>query len=327
MSNSALVEYIRWSPNKTSPRRGVIRKITIHHIAGDITLITLGNIFAPVARQASSNYGVDSDGGIGMYVREADRAWTSSSAKNDNQAITIEVANNKIGGNWSVSDKALEATIELCVDIIKRNPYITEIEYNGKPSGTLTRHDMFANVNCPGPYLKSKFPYIEREVNKRLKGKTITVRPVNNNLRYGSVGAEVQQLQKDLKRLGYKITVGGAYGNETMAAVKYFQSKHKGVRRSGEVDETTSKMIKEDLDAMILRRGSIGAKVTKLQEDLKYLGYDVTVRGGFGPELEKAVLKFQSRHSGVKRNGIVDEITLRMIEEDLKAVRFFEDKK
>lgn len=327
MSNSKLVSYIRWSPNKTSPRRGVISKITIHHIAGDISLITLGNIFAPVARQASSNYGVASDGGIGMYVREADRAWTSSSAKNDNQAITIEVANNRIGGNWSVSDKALEATIDLCVDIIKRNPGITKIEYNGKPSGTLTSHDMFANVNCPGPYLKSKFPYIEREVNKRLKGKKITVTPVNNNLRYGSVGPEVQQLQKDLKRLGYKITVGGAYGNETMAAVKYFQSKHKGVRRSGEVDPTTAKMIKEDLENMNLRKGSMGKNVTKLQEDLKYLGYDVTVRGGFGPELEKAVTEFQSRHKGVKRDGIADEVTLNMVENDLKAVKFYESKK
>lgn len=57
-----------------------------------------------------------------MYVEEKNRAWTSSSPSNDNQAITIEVAND--GGantNWHISDKALAKLIDLCVDICKRN--------------------------------------------------------------------------------------------------------------------------------------------------------------------------------------------------------------
>ena len=66
MSNSPLVNYTRISPNKTSPRRNKIDTITIHCVVGQCSVETLGNIFAPTSRQASSNYGVGADGKIGM---------------------------------------------------------------------------------------------------------------------------------------------------------------------------------------------------------------------------------------------------------------------
>lgn len=167
MSNSPLVDYIKISPNSTNPRRDKIKKITIHHMAGNLSVEACGNVFASASRKASSNYGIGTDGRVGMYVEEKNRAWTSSSAANDNQAVTIEVANDQIGGDWHVSDTALNKLIELCVDICKRNG-IEKLIYTGDATGNLTRHNMFANTNCPGPYLQSKFPYIADEVNKRL---------------------------------------------------------------------------------------------------------------------------------------------------------------
>ena len=121
MSNSSLISYTKISPNRTSPRKKPIRKITIHHMAGNLTVEQCGAVFAPTSRKASSNYGIGTDGRIGMYVEEKDRAWTSSSPNNDNQAVTIEVANNALGPNWTVSDKAMASLIDLCVDICKRN--------------------------------------------------------------------------------------------------------------------------------------------------------------------------------------------------------------
>ena len=167
MSNSKLVSYTKISPNSTNPRKDKIKKITIHHVAGNLTVEAVGNVFAPASRKASSNYAVDNQGRVGMYVEEKNRAWTSSNADNDNQAVTIEVAN--IGGSpdWKVSDVALNKTIELCVDICKRNG-IEKLIYTGDASGNLTRHNMFAATTCPGAYLQSKFPYIADEVNKRL---------------------------------------------------------------------------------------------------------------------------------------------------------------
>lgn len=174
MSNSPLVKYTKISPNRSKGRvhathnpKGVIDKITIHHTAGKISIETLGEIFAPTSRQASSNYGVGDDGRIGMYCEEKDRSWCSSSAANDYRAITLEVVNSQNGGNWPISDKALAATIDLCVDICKRNG-IKKLNFTGDKNGNLTMHKWFANTNCPGPYLESKFPYIAAEVNKRL---------------------------------------------------------------------------------------------------------------------------------------------------------------
>lgn len=165
--NSSLVDFTLISPNKTVMTDKKNKKITIHHMAGNLTVERCGEIFQPTSRKASSNYGIGTDGRVGMYVEEKDRAWTSSSKTNDSQAITIEVANSIIGGNWNVSDLAYNKLIELCVDICKRNN-IEKLTWTGDKNGTLTCHYMFAATACPGPYLKSKMPEIAKEVNKRL---------------------------------------------------------------------------------------------------------------------------------------------------------------
>ena len=92
-TNSSLVTYKKLSPNRNSPRNHKIDTITIHCMAGNLTVETCGNLFAASSRQASSNYGIGSDGRIALYVEEKDRSWASSNAANDNRAVTIEVAN------------------------------------------------------------------------------------------------------------------------------------------------------------------------------------------------------------------------------------------
>ena len=166
MSKSKLVDYTKISPN-SSARTGKISKITIHHMAGNLSVEACGNVFATTERQASSNYGIGTDGRIGLYVDESRRAWTSSNRDNDNVAVTIEVANDGRDPDWHVSDKALESTIALCVDICQRNG-IAKLNFTGDKSGNLTMHKWFSNTLCPGPYLESKFPYIAQEVNRRL---------------------------------------------------------------------------------------------------------------------------------------------------------------
>ncbi|MBR5552716.1 MAG: N-acetylmuramoyl-L-alanine amidase [Clostridia bacterium] len=167
MSDSSLVCYTKISPNSTNPRKGKISKITIHHMAGNLSVERCGQVFADPQRKASANYGIGSDGRIALYVSEKNRAWTSSSAENDNVAVTIEVANDVTGADWHVSDKAMASLIDLCADICTRNG-IKRLEFTGNKSGNLTMHKYFAPTACPGPYLESKFSYIANEVNKRL---------------------------------------------------------------------------------------------------------------------------------------------------------------
>ena len=149
MGYSALTNATIMSPNHSGSRLNPISKITIHHMAGNLSIETCGNVFLNPNRQASSNYGIGSDGRIACYVDEENHPWTSADWENDDRAITIEVANSETGGDWPISQAAYASLISLCVDICNRYgiyPY-----YDGTPSATLTEHCMFVATNCPGP--------------------------------------------------------------------------------------------------------------------------------------------------------------------------------
>lgn len=183
MSNSALVSYTLISPNKSSPRNKPIDRISIHCVVGQCSVETLGNIFKPTSRQASSNYGVGTDGRIGMYCEEKDRSWCTSSAANDNRAVTIEVASDTTAP-YAVNDKAYAAMLDLVTDICKRNGK-TKLLWFGDKDKTLaytpaademvlTVHRWFANKSCPGDYLYNRHGEIAAEVTKRLSGTAAT---------------------------------------------------------------------------------------------------------------------------------------------------------
>lgn len=183
MSNSPLVSYTKISPNKSSPRNHKIDTVTIHCVVGQCSVETLGNVFAPTSRQASSNYGIGYDGRIGMYVEEKDRSWCSSNAANDNRAITIEVASDT-KEPYAVNAKAYAALIDLLVDICKRNG-IKELVWstnkadrvNHKNGCNMTVHRDYANKSCPGTYLYERHAQIASEVNKRLGSTNIKPEP------------------------------------------------------------------------------------------------------------------------------------------------------
>ena len=182
-TNSPLVSYIKISPNKSINRNHAIDTISIHCMAGNLSIEQCGNLFANPSKQASSNYGIGSDGRIGLYVEEKDRSWCTSSSSNDNRAITIEVANTQAKDPWPVSDAAMASLIKLCADICKRNN-IKKLLWKGDKNligqvdkQNMTVHRWFAAKACPGDYLYSRHGYIADEVNKIL-GQNTPIEPV-----------------------------------------------------------------------------------------------------------------------------------------------------
>lgn len=173
-SNSKLVSYTKISPNRTVNRNHSIDTITIHCMAGNLSIESCGSLFADSSREASSNYGVGTDGRIGLYVEEKDRSWCTSDSSNDHRAVTIEVANTQSVEPFNVSDKAMKALIKLCADICHRNNIKKLIWHADKSligqvnKQNMTVHRWFANKSCPGNYLYSKHSYIAEEVNKLL---------------------------------------------------------------------------------------------------------------------------------------------------------------
>lgn len=228
MSNSALVNYTKISPNRTSPRKNKIDTITIHCVVGQCSVETLGAIFAPSSRQASSNYGVGYDGRFGMYCEEKDRSWCSSSAANDNRAITIEVASDTTEP-YAVNDKAYAALLDLVTDICRRNG-IKKLVWSTKKNErvnhlngcNLTVHRDYANKSCPGNYLYERQGAIAAEVNKRLGASAAepeTPSSGTDTLYKVQTGAfkqksNAQALEKKLKTAGfdtYVVNTGGYY--------------------------------------------------------------------------------------------------------------------
>ena len=228
MSNSALVNYTKISPNRTSPRKNKIDTITIHCVVGQCSVETLGAIFAPSSRQASSNYGVGYDGRFGMYCEEKDRSWCSSSAANDNRAITIEVASDTTEP-YAVNDKAYAALLDLVTDICRRNGIKKLVWSTNKNERVnhlngcnMTVHRDYANKSCPGDYLYERHGAIAAEVNKRLGASAEepeTPSSGTGTLYKVQTGAfkqksNAQALEKKLKAAGfdtYVVNTGGYY--------------------------------------------------------------------------------------------------------------------
>lgn len=69
-TNSPLVAYTKLSPNHSGQRTMKIDRITPHCVVGQCTAEGLGDWFYKSSTQASSNYGIDKSGRVGMYVEE-----------------------------------------------------------------------------------------------------------------------------------------------------------------------------------------------------------------------------------------------------------------
>lgn len=166
MTVSNLASGTKLSPFCDSSRANSICKFTPHYMAGDLSASQCGDIFLAPNRNASSNYGIGSDGEIICYVDEDSRAWTSSSPWNDNQAITVEVANldNDTG---RITDQAWKSLVDLATDVCHR--YNFTLNFTNDSSGSLTMHKMYAPTACPGPFLESHMLALAEEVNSNLK--------------------------------------------------------------------------------------------------------------------------------------------------------------
>ena len=179
MSNSPLVSYTRLSPNHSGKRTHAIDRITPHCVVGQVTVQSLGNVFAPASRQASSNYGIGLDGAVGMYVDEGNRSWCSSSNANDQRAVTIECASDTTAP-YAFRPVVYDRLIELCVDICKRNGKTKLIWIDNKDKALayepksgemlLTVHRWFANKSCPGDWMYARMGDLAAKVTAQLSG-------------------------------------------------------------------------------------------------------------------------------------------------------------
>ena len=182
-TNSKMVAYTKLSPNHSGKRTHSIDRISPHCVVGQCTAEGLGSWFARTSTQASSNYGIDKDGRVGMYVEEKNRSWCTSSNANDQRAITIECASDT-KEPYAMNSKVYQTLIKLCVDICKRNgkkkllwfgDKTKTLNYTPKSDEmVITVHRWFANKSCPGNWLYARLGDLANQVTKQLGGTTST---------------------------------------------------------------------------------------------------------------------------------------------------------
>lgn len=261
MSNSKLVNYRLNSPNY-SVRRGTIKNIIVHHMAGCLTVENCCYMFAQPSRQASSHYCIDSNGRVGQSVDEAYRAWTTGNVI-DHDSITIEVANDQVGEPWHVSDIAFAKLVDLCADICKRNG-IKKLNYTGGKDGNLLMHKWYQATGCPGTYLGSKFPAIASMVNAKL---------LQN--------AEAATLPAEAPKTIYRVRLSandaasqlGAYGGypSSLQSAKDLADAHFGYKvydgtkliYTGKQQPTTGRIVKVEVSDLRIRAGAGLSYVSK----------------------------------------------------------------
>ena len=176
MSNSPLSCMRLISPNRNSPRDHKIDTITIHCVVGQMGVDALCSEFSRTSKGASCNYGIGYDGRICTIVDECDRSWCSSSAANDNRAITIECASDAFYP-YAINANVWKSLIELCTDICRRNGIKKLVWSTDKSTRmnhlngcNLTVHRDYENKSCPGDYIYGRLGQIAKEVNQKLGG-------------------------------------------------------------------------------------------------------------------------------------------------------------
>lgn len=220
-TNSSLVVYTKLSPNNSGQRTHSIDRITPHCVVGQCTAEGLGDWFYPSSTQASSNYGIDKNGRVGMYVEEKNRSWSSSSNANDQRAVTIECASGTTEP-YEMNDAVYKTLIKLCTDICKRNGKKkllwladkdkTLIYTPAADEMVLTVHRWFANKSCPGTWLYSRLGDLAAKVTAALteqapaKAETTTEKKKYYRVQIGAftVKANADAMLKKAQAAGFK---------------------------------------------------------------------------------------------------------------------------
>jgi len=165
-----------------------IRFIIPHHMAGRSTGQACAEYFTNNTVGTSANYCIGYGGDIAQNVPEQYGAWTSGDVNFDRRAVTIEVSDTA-GNDYRIPQEAQDSFVDLCVDIVKRNPSLGgKLVYdpddedrviavkNGTADWNTIRGNVLihcwtttAGTTCPEWHMKEILPGLVAKVNSRLQ--------------------------------------------------------------------------------------------------------------------------------------------------------------
>lgn len=190
----------------------------------------------------SCHYFVHEDGRIVQLVPEHKRAWHAGKScwqgevDINSRSIGIEIANPGHSGDYpDFPQVQIKALLELCSDILARNPNIT-------PRNVLAHSDVApGRKHDPG----EKFPWqrlYEAGIGHWAQG---SGRAMGGFLQLGDNGEPVAALQAMLAYYGYGVEISGTYDQHTHDCVFAFQQHFRQAHVDGVADGETIAVLNE----------------------------------------------------------------------------------
>jgi hypothetical protein len=145
-----------------------INGVVIHHVAGTNGLSYVAN---KNTRNSHPTYHIAKSGAVTGIVHP-DRRPYSTGGQPDPSAVTFEIDNSSVGGDWPVTAESVEALIDVIIyhasqspragkGFARNNPSVKQAEF------FIAWHKQYSATACPGPFLMSQLDYIVSECNKR----------------------------------------------------------------------------------------------------------------------------------------------------------------
>lgn len=177
-------DYYWWDHQKWSGRGGKKPGFIIpHHMAGNLTVEQFYAIMKS-ARQMSPTVSIHTDGTVYAWVPEEMRPWTTGSYTADQDALTMEIANDEIGGDWHISDTAYNLAVAIAAEWCKR--YGIDPYWKPGAMGTIQEHKQWASTACPGPYMSRKIEsgQFEKDIRAILNPPAPTPKPAPTTVKF-----------------------------------------------------------------------------------------------------------------------------------------------
>lgn len=145
-----------------------INGVVIHHVAGTNGLSYVANANS---RNSHPTYHIDRNGKVTGIVHP-DRRPYSTAGRPDTEAVTFEIDNSAVGGNWPISDASLNALIDVIVWHALQSPrkghgFAKNIPGKAQNEFFIAWHQQYVATACPGPYVISMLDHIVAQCRAR----------------------------------------------------------------------------------------------------------------------------------------------------------------